>query len=221
MPCGRILLFANGDCKDLNFYRQLHRPGDRVISVDGGSRYVAALGLKPFAVVGDADSIDPQLREKMERSTRRWIRNPAVDQEQSDLEMALRYALSLQPSELIICGALGGARVDHTLINLHLLALPLRAGVPAAIIDEHQTLRLLDRELALTGEAGDYLSLLSLTPETTGVTTEGLKYPLHGETLYFASTRGLSNELSSGSARITAAEGLLLVIHTTSSSDIR
>ena len=214
MPGGRIFLFANGDCKDLSFYRRMIGPEDRIISVDGGSRYVMALGLEPFAFVGDADSIDPSLRRKLESSRLRWIQDRAVDQEQSDLEMALRYALSLEPAELIICGALGGARVDHTLSNLHLLLLALRAGVPARIIDERQTVRLMDRGLLLSGQAGDYLSLISLTPETTGVTTEGLKYPLHGETLLFGSTRGLSNELLSGGARIAAAAGLLLVVHT-------
>ncbi len=215
MPGRRIFLFANGDCNDLSFYRRQINSDDRVICVDGGSRHVLAMGLLPSAVVGDADSLDPALRQKLEQLPVEWVCDPALEQEQSDLEMALEYALSLQPPELLICGALGGTRVDHALVNLLLLTIPFRAGIPARIIDERQTVRLMDRELAVPGRAGDYLSLFSLTPETTGVTTEGLKYPLYGETLYFASTRGLSNELTSETARVTAASGLLLAIHTT------
>lgn len=214
MPGRRVFLFANGDCHDPGFYRRQINPEDRVICVDGGSRHVLAMGIRPSAVVGDNDSLDPALRQKLDQAAVEWIRNPAMEQEQSDLEMALEHALSLQPSEILICGALGGTRVDHTLINLLLLMIPFRAGIPARIIDERQTVRLMDRELAVSGQAGDYLSLFSLTTEATGVTTEGLKYPLHGETLCFASTRGLSNELTSGSARVTAVSGLLLVIHT-------
>lgn len=214
MTSRRIFIFANGDCRDLDFYRRLIGPGDRIIAADGGSRHVLAMGRRPLAVVGDGDSIDPQLREELGRAPVDWIRDPAVDQEQSDLEMALAHALSLQPSELVICGALGGTRIDQALINLHLLLLPHRAGVPARIIDERQTVWLLHRRLVVPGRVGDGLSLLSLTPETTGVTTEGLRYPLRGETLLFASSRGLSNELTARRAAVTAHAGLLLVIHT-------
>lgn len=214
MPGRRFLIFASGDCHELIFYQQMIDPDDRIICVDGGSRHVLAMGLSPFAVVGDNDSITPSIRKKLMLLKPRWIQNPDLDQEQSDLEMALKYALSLHPSELIICGAFGGTRIDHTLINLHLLMIPLQAGVPAKIVDERQTVWLLDGELAVTGQVNDYLSLFSLTPEVTGITTEGLKYPLYGETLYFASTRGLSNELSSNRARVTVDSGLLLVIQT-------
>lgn len=217
MPRRRIFIFADGDCRDLDFYRQLIGPGDLIISADGGSRHVLAMGLHPFAVVGDNDSIDPLLREELARFSLKWIRDPGRDQEQSDLEMALEYALSLDPSELLLCGALGGARIDHTLSNLHLLIFPLRAGVPARIIDETQTVRLMESKLSIAGVPGDYLSLHSLTPETTGIHTEGLKYPLHGETLHFGSTRGLSNELSGTDAGVTMTAGLLLVVHTSCS----
>lgn len=209
----RVFLFANGECRDPAFYRQRIHRDDLVICVDGGSRHVLAMGIQPFAVVGDNDSLDGAMRRQLDRYPLRWISDPAVDQDQSDLEMALRYALELRPAEIILCGALGGSRADHALVNLFLLTIPFRAGVPARIIDERQTVRLMDRELIQSGRAGDYLSLFSLTPETRGVTTQGLRYPLHGETLYFASSRGLSNELTSETARVTAVSGLLLAIH--------
>ncbi|HHX86696.1 MAG TPA: thiamine diphosphokinase, partial [Firmicutes bacterium] len=40
----------------------------------------------------------------------------------------------------------------------------------------------------------------------------GLKYPLFKETLYFASSQGLSNEFTGASAKVTAESGLLLVV---------
>lgn len=209
----RVFLFAGGDCRDLDFYRRQIGPEDGVICADGGSRHVLAMGIRPSAVIGDSDSLDPALRRELQQLAVEWIHNPLLDQEQSDLEMALHYALTLQPAELFLCGVLGGTRVDHTLINLFLLTIPFRAGVPARIIDERQTVRLMDRELIQAGRAGDYFSLFSLAPETRGVTTQGLKYPLDGETLYFGSTRGLSNELTSETARVRAESGLLLAVH--------
>ena len=210
----RIFLFANGDIYDPGYYRRQITPEDRIICADGGSRHVLAMGMHPSAVVGDRDSLDPALHRKLQQLPVEWICNPLLDQEQSDLEMALHYAVSFRPAEIILCGALGGNRADHALINLFLLTIPFKSGIPARIIDERQTVRLMDRELIQFGRAGDYLSLFSLAPETRGVTTQGLKYPLHEETLYFASTRGLSNELISETARVTAASGLLLAVHT-------
>ncbi len=210
----RIFLFANGDLYDHDFYRRQINREDRIICADGGLHHVLAMGLQPFAVVGDSDSLDPAVRRQLEHCPLQWIRNLVIEQEQSDLEMALRYALELEPTEIILCGTLGGTRIDHALGNIFLLAIPLREGVPARIIDESRTVWLMDRELVLSGHIGDYLSLFSLTAETRGVTTEGLKYPLDEGSLYFASTRGLSNELISETARITATSGLLLAVHT-------
>jgi len=64
MPGRRIFLFANGDCHDLSFYRQQINPDDRVISVNGGSRHVLEMGLRPAAVVGT-----------LIRSIRRFVKN--------------------------------------------------------------------------------------------------------------------------------------------------
>ena len=44
--------------------------------------------------------------------------------------------------------------------------------------------------------------------------TQGLKYPLYGETLYLRSTRGLSNEFTGPQARVKISGGRLLVIKT-------
>ncbi len=211
----RFFLFANGDFRDPDFYRRQIDAGDRIICVDGGARHVLQMGLRPHVVVGDADSIDADLHQRLNNLSVEWIRDPSIDQDKSDLEMALDHALSLQPKplEIIVCGALGGKRVDHTLINLFLLLRPYEAGVRAKVIDELQTVRLIDGELILRGQIGDYLSLFALTPSVTGVRTRGLKYPLHGDTLYFASTLGLSNEFSSLEAEVTFSSGLLLAVH--------
>jgi thiamine pyrophosphokinase len=45
-----------------------------------------------------------------------------------------------------------------------------------------------------------------------GVRTEGLRYPLNGETLHPGSTRGVSNELVEANATIKLASGVLLAL---------
>ena len=50
----------------------------------------------------------------------------------------------------------------------------------------------------ITGERGDYVSLLPLSDTGAVVTTWGLKYDLLGIRLEYGSTRGVSNELARG-----------------------
>jgi thiamine pyrophosphokinase len=61
---------------------------------------------------------------------------------------------------------------------------------------------------------GKYISLLPLTGEVTGVTLEGFYYPLENAALRVGFPRAISNELADGAgqARITLAQGILIVI---------
>ena len=90
--------------------------------------------------------------------------------------------------------------------------LPLKKGITARMVGVNQEVLLTDKSLTLEGSPGDYLSLFSLTPSVEGLITTGLKYPLHGESLNFASTRGLSNEFSAHKASVRFSSGLLLIV---------
>ena len=56
------------------------------------------------------------------------------------------------------------------------------------------------------------MSLLAVGAPAHGVTTEGLEYPLRGETLDPGSTRGVSNVLSADTAVVTVARGVVLAV---------
>ncbi len=208
----KIVVIANGAFGDAEFYRRQIREKDYIICADGGLRHALAMGICPHLVIGDGDSLSTDLRCRLEQLNLDWRQYREINQEKSDLEFALDYAVTLRPEEIVIYGALGGERVDHEFINILLLTIPLNKGICSKIIDEQQEIQLMNRELAVAGRVGDYLSLFALTPVATGVVTEGLKYPLHKETLYFASSRGLSNEFTGTEARITVESGLLLAV---------
>ena len=67
-------------------------------------------------------------------------------------------------------------------------------------------------ECELHGEPGDLCTLLPLGGPALGVSTEGLRFPLRGETLEPGSTRGVSNEMLSSPARVSLVGGVLLAI---------
>jgi thiamine pyrophosphokinase len=54
--------------------------------------------------------------------------------------------------------------------------------------------------------------VLAVNGPAIGVTTEGLAYPLRGETLEPGSSRGVSNVFESEAARISVDDGVLLAI---------
>jgi len=64
----------------------------------------------------------------------------------------------------------------------------------------------------LAGVPGELLTLLPLGGPATGVRTEGLEYPLAGETLEPGTTRGVSNVFTSTGARVTLTDGVLLAV---------
>ncbi|HWE61000.1 MAG TPA: thiamine diphosphokinase [Chloroflexota bacterium] len=183
-----------------------------LICADGGADAVLAAGLLPSLVVGDMDSIGQHTRARIAAAGVRSVEHPP-EKDQTDLELALWHALTLQPRRVTILGALGGRRLDHALGNVLLLAHPALRQVDARIVDAQTEVLAIWQERTIQGLPGEYVTLLPLTPRVEGVSTEGLRYPLRDETLQQGYTRGVSNELLAAEATVQLREGCLLLVH--------
>jgi thiamine pyrophosphokinase len=64
----------------------------------------------------------------------------------------------------------------------------------------------------LEGVSGELLTLVPAHGPAEGVRTDGLAYPLRGETLDAGSTRGVSNVFVKSTARVALERGVLLAI---------
>ena len=206
----KAIIIANGQIRDGDFLRSLVAPMDLVICADGGASNALALGLQPQVVIGDLDSLDSNLQAQLEASGCQVLAHPA-HKDETDLELALYYAIEHGVDEILILGALGG-RIDQTLANVLLLALPELRSVKVKIIDGRQEVFLIRDEALIEGQVGDTLSLLPLTEEVTGIYTEGLEYPLENGTLYLGPALGVSNTLTAPQARVRMGQGLLLAV---------
>ena len=71
---------------------------------------------------------------------------------------------------------------------------------------------LLKDKLSLNGKTGQTLSIIPIKDNAVGITTDGLEYPLNDETLYFGSSRGISNIMLADKCNITIKSGMALVI---------
>ncbi len=207
----RCLIFANGHLPDLAAAHTLVRADDLIIAADGGTRHTLALGLTPSVIIGDLDSITREERQKMEEIGVQLIQHPR-DKNETDLELALQFAIEQSHREIVIVAALGN-RLDQTLANLALLT-DLRLSILDIRLDDGAEEAFFCRDRAeVRGRRGDLVSLIPWGGAVTGVRTNGLKWPLSDESLYPEKTRGISNEMLAEAAQIEITSGLLLIVH--------
>ncbi len=184
-----------------------------VIAADGGAISLDCLGRRPDVLVGDLDSTDQGLVVRLEAAGTRIDRHPA-DKEASDTELALRAAMASGASTIVVLGAFGGARIDHELANVLLLADPELAGRDVRLVHGRSNVRVLHgrASLALDGPVGGTVTLMPIGGEVAGLTTDGLRWPLDGATLRMGRSRGLSNEIVATPASVQLEHGTLLVV---------
>jgi thiamine pyrophosphokinase len=207
----RILIFANGELPGVEVARKLLAPDDLIICADGGSRHALALGLTPDALIGDLDSITEEELARIAGSKTSVVRLQR-DKDETDLELALNYALEHDPAFIVIVGALGG-RLDHTLGNIALLADPRLIRRRCSLDDGVERVVLCRARTEINGAAGDLISLVPWGGPAEGVRTDGLRWALRGETLLPERSRGISNEMLGDTARVFVEYGSVLVIH--------
>ena len=193
---------------------------DLVFAADGGANALDRLGRRPDRLVGDLDSADPALVERLEDAGTRIDRHP-VDKEASDTELALRAALAEGAGDVDLLGVTGGDRLDHELANLLLLADPAYSGIELRAVVGETTIRAVrgGQEIALRGAPGDLVTLLPIGGDAHGVTTAGLRWPLDGAALPMGGSRGLSNVVVESGASVRLGDGLLLVVETASTGE--
>ncbi|MBD2869795.1 thiamine diphosphokinase [Paenibacillus arenilitoris] len=186
-------------------------PEDVLIGADSGARFLVAHGLSPDISIGDFDSVSGGELAAIRQRSGRTIACDPVDKDYTDTEMAFRLALDMKPRELVLLGALG-TRFDHTLANVHLLALADARNVNAVIVDEHNKIVLTSGEATIVQEGFPNVSLLPLTMEVSGITLTGFQYPLTDATLSIGQSLGISNVLVRSTGTIRISDGLLLII---------
>ncbi len=211
----RAVIFANGLITDDERVHKYLESGDLIIAADGGALHCARLGIIPDYLIGDFDSLLESDLDQFIAQETVMIRHPAR-KDYTDLELALLHARSLGVEDILVFGGLG-ARWDQTLANLLLPASIGLKDTKIRLVDDQQVLTMLHggENYSILGEPGDVVSLIPVSGGAHGVTTQGLEYPLEGETLHFGASRGISNSLTGKQGSISLEQGSLLcvVIH--------
>lgn len=199
----RALIFANGEPPSTALANELANAANIIIAADGGANRALEAGIAAAVVIGDLDSVTAATRAQLPRAE--LIRD--ADPDHTDLQKAIHLAMARGATEIDVIGA-GGGRADHALGNLSLLVLYGRQ-VAIRFVDDQFEIALVDRQATIDGAPGTVVSLLAIGT-CTGLTTEGLRWPLKDYTLVF-SPYGVHNEIASHPASVSVATGDLLL----------
>lgn len=186
------------------------QPGDFIVACDAGYRNAAKLGVRPDLIVGDFDSA-PQ-----PETDRETIVLPHV-KDDTDTQFAARWLVEHGYEEVTLLGALGGARIEHMFANVSTGLFLAMHGIKTILADARSEMRYLlpGKELVLERKDWMYLSVFSLGAPMTGVTLQGVYYPLENATLSELDyPLGTSNEFVEPVAHLQCAGGHGLVVLT-------
>lgn len=204
------IVAGSGDMESVELLQKAAENSQLLICADGGARHFQKAGIIPDVLLGDLDSIDPELFNDYLKSGVKIVKFPA-QKDYTDMELALDYAVEQGASRIFILGA-AGTRLDHTLSNLQLLHKLLDAGVDGIIINDNNEIHLTQDRIDLEKKEGFKVSLVPATGTVEGVTTSGLAYPLTDFTMKMGTGIGISNEFISETAGVRIKKGRLYII---------
>jgi len=204
-------LFTTTSPKEIfSSYKNIDYSKDLIIAVDAGLERVNKLGIEPDLIIGDMDTLSPELLEQYPDTEK--IKYD-IQKNHTDTELAILWCLEHNLKQVVIINGLTN-RFDHSLGLLQNLALLHSKNVTARIESEKQVVFFLINKSQLNGYEGCLLSLFAYGGDATIKNSEGLFFPLKNLTLSPLHTRGISNNVISSSITIELDKGLILAIFT-------
>ena len=206
----KTVIVANGTLSETDRLLSRIQQADMVIAADGGAVHLYRMGIVPRIIIGDLDSIPEQVLSFFKKKQVEILKHP-VRKDQTDMELCMAYAVDHGCTHLIVMGATS-TRLDHTLANIFLLRTLADQGIPTTILDACNEIHIVVSCLTLTGRPGDLLSVVPVSDQVTGLTLEGLAYPLTDQSLCMGTPMGISNVFKQDKAKISLKSGAVLVI---------
>ncbi|PFX90504.1 thiamine diphosphokinase [Bacillus toyonensis] len=184
-------------------------------AVDRGVYHLLKRGITPSVAFGDYDSVTEEELVWMGQQTDELHIVPR-EKDQTDLEIAISWALEQKPKLIRIFGATGG-RLDHGLANIQMLLKGLEAKVDMCIVDNKNEIMVKKVGTYTIGinKNFPYVSFVPVTESVEGITLQGFKYPLTNKTIEWGSTLCISNELIEEKGTFSFASGILMMIRST------
>lgn len=208
----KAIIFSNGEFNINNNIDKFFYDKCFIVCCDGALNYLYEINITPNIIIGDLDSVNIDILNFYKEKKIKILKFP-TKKDFTDTELALEYLIDNCFLDIIIFGALG-KRLDHSLANIHLLFKALKHNINLSLVSNYEEVRLIDKNIVLSGKIGDVISLFPLSEEVSGIYTFGLEYPIINGTLSLGDVRGISNVFINNSIEISISSGFLLVILT-------
>lgn len=205
----KTLLVLNGEKINKSIMYNLRDKSDFILSADGGTDYCIQIGIVPDLVLGDLDSISAKTMKILEKENVPINIFP-VKKDKTDSQLSIEYLMDIGAREITIVGAIG-SRMDYSLANILLLKTIKDKGINGKIVDNNNTILIVDDELILDRQEGYFVSIIPIQIEGAMVSLRGFEYNLSKVRIDFASTHGVSNIIKDTKGYIKVHEGECLV----------
>lgn len=186
------------------------RDAPLVVCADGGAVRARKAGWHPHVAVGDLDSLDPDTLAWLNRIGTQVVVHP-TDKDKTDTELAVDLVAERGYRMAYLLNALGG-RLDHLFGNLLLLHYAAQRGLDLRIWQGGTLVQVVRGRVRLDARPGDVVSLFSLVPVSSGISTRGLRFALRDGTLRLGASLGISNEVVDPDPEVEVRDGELLAI---------
>ena len=207
----KCIIMANGEYGQTELYRHLFPSTDLILCADGGANYAFAMGIVPSMIVGDLDSIKPEVREYFAAKQVEMRKYPRR-KDYSDTQLTLSIADSHDVDEIVLLGTLG-KRLDHTLANIFSTLELARQGIKITHYSPECVIYLVTKNIVFRGCQGDLVSVLALSEEVVGVREKGFEYQLEDAVMSLENPYGISNLLIGDEGEVSVESGILAVFH--------
>jgi thiamine pyrophosphokinase len=199
-----------------------------LLAVDRGANDLYRHQIIPDLIIGDMDSINPEVHDHFRELTR-IILYPEK-KEATDTELALDWCSDNDFRDILIVNDLQG-EFAHSLGVVMLLFKARERGIRAAIFTMRELVFLIPqiyqsngaascRRWSCRGRPRRRISLIPLSDSVKHISTSGLEYPLDKDELFRYATRGLSNVFVDGEIEICYEFGELLGVMESSFEEI-
>lgn len=214
-----IIICAGGPEEEVIPLALFSNDDTQFIGADRGALHLLNAGILPMAAVGDFDSVSEEEMKRIE-STGCFIEKRSSEKDETDTELAITLAYSLNPERIILTGVTGG-RLDHMFSAVQLLVRHARTiQSTQLVLANRQNELILLQEGTYHFEKDEqfpYLSFYSMTEEVKSLTLMGVKYEVFSEDLRLGDTRFTSNEIVAPSCTISMETGICLMVRSSDS----
>lgn len=206
----KVALVLNGDEPGPDDMKLL-AACDAIVCADGAAQALLRTDHRPTVIVGDMDSLSPDIFKWADALDIPLERHPAR-KDLTDGELGVQKAMALGAKSILILGGHGG-RTGMFLANLKVLRTAHDSGLEASMVGRGESIRYISPggQLSLAGRTGATMNLLAVDGDAV-VSIKGTANDGDDLVLARKSARGVSNKITQDGALVTVRSGVVLCI---------